>query len=103
MPHEVGKERDVVAAVEEAFRKAVPEGMGINYQRVYAIAQPQPFQLAGNAAGGDALPVLIKENKAAVLFLVPKPGKRFVFSLRCGAVFRLWNTGRYGPRGYAPP
>lgn len=78
MPHEVSKKRDVVAAVEEAFRKAVPEGMGINYQRVYAIAQPQPFQLAGNAAGGNALPVLIEENKAAVLLLVPKPGKRFV-------------------------
>ena len=41
--HKVSEECDVVAALQEALCKAVPEGMRVNDHRVYAIPDCQLF------------------------------------------------------------
>ena len=43
MPHKVGEECDVVAALQEALCKAVTEGVWVYYHRVNAIPDCQLF------------------------------------------------------------
>ena len=43
MPHKVGKECDVITALQEALCKTVPEGMRVNDHRVYTLPYCQLF------------------------------------------------------------
>ena len=43
VPHKVGKECDVIAALQKALCKAMTEGVRVNAHRVYAITDCQLF------------------------------------------------------------
>ena len=59
MPHKVGEECDVIAALQEALCKAMAEGMWVNDHWVDAIPDSHLFELPGNTSGGDSVPVFI--------------------------------------------
>lgn len=79
MPHQISKKSNVVALIQEALCKAMPEGVRVDNGRINLIANGQLFELAGDATGCDASAFLIDENEAAFLFLLFKPGKGFFF------------------------
>lgn len=77
VPHKVSKKRYIVATLQKAFGKSVPERMRVYDDRINIVSDCQFFQLSGNAAGSDALAILVQKNEAAFLLLFSQPRKGF--------------------------
>lgn len=46
MPHQVGKERNIITSFQKAFGETMPKGMGIDNVGIDAVTEGKFFQLA---------------------------------------------------------
>ena len=64
MPHEVGKQGDVVELIQEVFGKAVAERVRIYHLAVDAVAIGKVLQLNRDATGGKSVACAVGEQIA---------------------------------------
>lgn len=81
MPHEVGKERDVVEFLQKVLGESMPEGVRINDRRIQLVLDGEFLQLRRNASRRDTLTASIDEDEARFLFTRFKPSQRFSLEL----------------------
>lgn len=81
MPHEVGKERDVVEFLQKVLGEPMPEGVRINDHRIQLVLDGELLQLRRNASRRDTLTASIDEDEARFLSTRFKPGQRFSLEL----------------------
>ena len=73
MPHQVGKERDVVELRQKVLCETVPEGVRIDHFRIDAVILGQLLQLVADAASRDALAEAVAEEIATCASSFRKP------------------------------
>ena len=78
MPHQIGKECNIIAAFQKALCKAMTERVRIDHLRINTVLDRKLFQLTSNTSCGNTLSTLIQEDKSTVLSLFIQPLKCFL-------------------------
>ena len=73
MPHQVGKEGDIVALVQKILGEPVPEGVVVDHLRVQAELVREALEPERQPAGGTGMAVPVPEQVSALdtFFLQP--------------------------------
>ena len=73
MPHQVGKEGDIVALVQKILGEPVPEGVGMDHLRVEAELLGKTLEPERQPSGGNGVAVPVPEQVTALdtFFLQP--------------------------------
>ena len=66
MPHQVGKEGDIVALVQKILGEPVPEGVGVDHLRVQAELVGEALEPERQPAGGNGMAVPVPEQVSAL-------------------------------------